>query len=124
MIIVYNKFIPFKGFIAMCVWPFIFVRGNSVRKNVLIHENIHAQQQMEMIPLTIFLAFSMFDSGCGWFSLLALPLYYYVYALLWLLRVKTEDPYTNNPMEQEAYANEFDEKYIKSRKPFAWVKYM
>jgi hypothetical protein len=43
MIIIKNKFIPFKGYKAITIWPFIFVKSdlNNVDLN---HEKIHGRQ--------------------------------------------------------------------------------
>jgi hypothetical protein len=44
MKIVRNSIIPFKGYKAMCVWPFIFVRKDcSFNEIDLNHENIHGR---------------------------------------------------------------------------------
>ena len=57
--VVFNNVIPFKGFIAMCLWPFIFVRNNDAKRyNGVVnnHEHIHAEQQKEMLCVGISLA--------------------------------------------------------------------
>ena len=59
MKVVFNNVIPFQGFIAMCLWPFIFVRNNDAKRyNVVVnnHEHIHAEQQKEMLCVGIILA--------------------------------------------------------------------
>jgi hypothetical protein len=44
MKIIYNKIIPFKGFRAITLWPFIFVRKDcEFNKIHLNHEKIHAR---------------------------------------------------------------------------------
>jgi hypothetical protein len=44
MLIIHNKLIPFKGFKAITLWPFIFVRKEcSFNEIDLNHENIHGR---------------------------------------------------------------------------------
>jgi hypothetical protein len=126
MILIFNKTIPVEGFDAMCVWPFIFIRAESLKEHQYRHEEINGRQQVEMLLLAIAIAGVLLWAGCGWWSLLILPLYFYFYALLWLWRVICHaegSPYYDNPMEREAYANEYVKGYLKTRMPFAWVKY-
>ena len=63
--------------------------------------------------------------GCGWWSLLALPLYLWVYVVLYLVaKLKGADnAYRANPLEREAYMFEGDSTYLDRRRPFAWVTY-
>ena len=42
MLIIHNKLIPVKGFKAITLWPFIFVRS-SFNEIDLNHENIHGR---------------------------------------------------------------------------------
>lgn len=95
MIIVRNKLLPFKGFKAMALWPFIFVRGpfNQVDLN---HEKIHGRQQLE----------------------LGLILFYIIYFIEWVAK-----GYRYVSFEREAYSNENNLDYLKHRKWFAqWKK--
>ena len=44
MLIIHNKLIPVKGFKAITLWPFIFVRKEySFNETDLNHENIHGR---------------------------------------------------------------------------------
>ena len=96
--IVRNDLIPFKGYKAMCLWPFIFVRKDCSFNEVdLNHENIHGRQQLEL-----FLVF-----------------FYLIYLIEWIFK-----GYRNISFEKEAYANEKDLNYLEwRRKPYAmWKK--
>lgn len=129
--LVFNDIIPFKGFLSMCLWPFIFVR-NSVASHYNVvannHEHIHAEQQVEMLAVGIALAVSAFLIGCGLWSLLALPLFLWLYCLEWVFRLvqyrDTHTAYRNISFEREAYTNEKDLGYLTNRKRFAWVHYL
>lgn len=92
MIIVRNNIIPFKGYKAMCVWPFIFVRNDcSFNSTDLNHERIHSREQLE---------------------LLILP-FYIIYIIEWIFK-----GYRNISFEKEAYSNEKNLDYLKTRKLF------
>ncbi len=129
--LVFNDILPFKGFLSMCLWPFIFVR-NSVASHYNVvannHEHIHAEQQKEMLAAGIVLAAAAFLVGCGWWSLLTIPLFFWWYGLEWLFRLAqykdTHKAYRNISVEREAYHNEKDLEYLSHRKRFAWIHYL
>lgn len=105
--IIFNNVIPFKGFKAITIWPFVFVRskyedGGMSDKDVR-HETIHLRQQAEL--LVVF--------------------FYVWYIAEWLIRLfQKGNAYRNISFEREAYANEKDENYLKNRKHYAWFKYI
>ena len=108
MKIIYNNIIPFKGYKAMCVFPFIFVRkdAHSLTVNDINHEKIHGKQQKE----TLFL------------------LFYLLYGIEWIIKVvyyhNINTAYKNVSFEREAYDNQGDITYLDKRKLFSWVKYI
>ena len=98
MKIVRNSIIPFKGYKAITIWPFIFVRKECSFDEVdLNHENIHGKQQLEL--LIIF--------------------FYLIYLVEWIIK-----GYRNISFEREAYGNEDNLNYLKTRKHYAWLKMM
>ncbi len=106
MIIVKNNIIPFKGYKAMTVWPFIFVRkGHEMDDDDLRHEEIHGRQQLEML-------------------LVLFPLWYYTEWLVRLVQYGKSEAYDNISFEREAYANEKDKDYMSKRKLWAWTAYL
>jgi fatty acid desaturase len=126
MIIVRNSMIPFEGYKAMTIWPFIFVQEDeSFNKVDERHERIHGRQQVEMALVGAILSLVLYFLGCGWWSLLGLLLFYVWYVLEWLVRlVIGSNAYRNISFEQEAYENEGLPNYLEDRKPFSWVKYL
>lgn len=109
MKIVYNNYIPFKGFLAMALWPFVFVRKDARRLKCddVNHEKIHGCQQIEML-LVFFLLWYVFE---------------------WLIRLcqykgNGMEAYKNISFEREAYCNQSDPFYLNNRKLFSWIKYM
>lgn len=109
MIIVYNNLIPPKGFKALTLWPFIFIRRKSnsrFTERKERHERIHGEQQKEMLIVFMLL----------W------------YAVEWIVRlVQYRDrleAYYNISFEREAYANQYDPDYLSKRKRYAWTHYL
>ena len=100
MKIVYNRFIPFKGFSAMMFFGIIMARKDcgSVSPITINHEKIHEVQAKETGGYILF------------------------YLRYLLLCVK--HGYRNNPFEREAYDNAGNISYLESRPTFAWKKYI
>ena len=93
MKIIYNSIIPFKGYKAITLWPFIFVRKEYSFNNIdLNHEKIHLKQQIELLVILFFL----------------------IYLIEWIFK-----GYRNISFEKEAYRYEEDLGYLKTRKHFA-----
>ena len=128
--VIFNDTIPFKGFIAMCLWPFIFVRNNAASHYNTVannHEHIHAEQQKEMLLVGIVLA-AIGYVFVGLWALLFVPLFFWWYGIEYLYRLcqyrDTKEAYRNISTEREAYANEKDLTYLTNRRRFAWTKYL
>ena len=125
MKVIYNKFIPFKGFYAITVIKWIFVReeykyldGLSVYNKMINHESIHEQQILDFTP-KIFPKWLRYTIGSICFYLL--------YGLEWLFKlipclIKNKSAYRSLCAEQEAFKNEADSNYINKREKLAWLK--
>ena len=98
-----NRFLPPKGFLAINLLGFIFVRpGTSLTEVDIRHEQIHTRQMCEL-----------------W----VLP-FYVLYVGEWLVRLMLSgDAYRNISFEREAYSHEHDADYLQHRSRFAWRKY-
>ena len=127
--LVFNDIIPFKGFLSMCLWPFIFVRISAAsRYNTVVnnHEHIHAEQQKEMLAVGLVLAAILSLIGCGWWSFFALPLFFWWYGIEWLILLVMygdgHKAYRSLLVEREAYDHEKDLEYLAHRKRFAWLR--
>ncbi len=107
--VIYNNIIPFKGFKAIALWPFVFVR-NSARERFTQfdenHERIHLKQQVEML----------------------LVFFYLWYGIEWLVRLvayrHAREAYRNISFEQEAYIYQGKENYLAKRRWYAWTKFL
>ena len=125
MKVIYNKFIPFKGFYAITIIKWIFVReeykyldGLSVYDKMINHESIHEQQILDFTP-KIFPKWLRYTIGSICFYLL--------YGLEWLFKlipclIKNKSAYRSLCAEQEAFKNEANSNYINKRKKLAWLK--
>lgn len=83
---------------GLAFWPFIIVPTTTVIDDVLInHEKIHLRQQLEM---------------------LVLPFH------IWYLIALRRKGYWNISFEREAYINEKNLNYLKTRPMFAFRKYL
>lgn len=105
----YWRKVPFMGkdFIAINLFGLIVVRkGAFFPASSLNHEKIHTAQQREM--LFVF--------------------FYVWYVLEWLTRLifcfSAKKAYFAISFEREAYANEYDEGYLKGRMHFSWLRYL
>ena len=105
MKVVINNIIPFKGYIAMTVYPFIFAR-DKLSDMIFNHESIHGEQQKETLILLFFL------------------LYILEYIIKLIITFNHNKAYKSISFEQEAYAFEKDINYISKRKRYCWIKYI
>ena len=108
--VVYNKYIPLKGFVALTLWPWIFVREYKSAKFTPMmkrHEATHAHQQFECL----FVGFL------------------FIYCLEWLVKMwicwfDLDRAYMSISFEQEAYEHQEEIYYNDVRRHYAWTKYL
>lgn len=106
MKIIYNDFIPFNGYKAITVFNLIFVRnGHKIDEIDINHESIHFEQIKDCFYLFFY------------------PLYIFEF-LFNLFKMNAHDAYENISFEKEAYDNENNLNYIKTRKKYNWIKYL
>lgn len=114
MKIIRNNFIPVKGFKAINLFGVLFVRGNAViSEKTLRHEHIHTMQMREMLYVPFYL----------WYGI-----EYVIRFIGWNFEGEPcdsyDEPYNRMSFEKEAYGNEHDTEYPKTRKPYSWFKYL
>ncbi len=145
MWVIWNRVIPFGSFEAMAVWPFVFVRRDKdVTARDIRHEKIHCAQQLELLEVGFFITAVLAAVGCGWWSLISLPLFYWAYAVCWLIelvrclndknRGQATSQYKQRNIwhriahsiifEREAYAMQNDTAYLNHRPWFAWIEFI
>lgn len=110
MIKIYSNIVPPSGFIAMTIFPFIFIRKkmswcfDDVDER---HETIHGRQQIELLLLLFFV----------WYGI--------EYVVRWICYgFDGHLAYRNISFEQEAYLNENDLSYPYERKLYSFVRYL
>ena len=130
MRIIYNKFLPAKGFGLMNILGLVFsrIQKGAVSNSSIRHEAIHTAQQYEILALSALIALVLSNVYSSWWYLLivvAMPIA--IYILAWLIELALppyNSAYKDSPFEREAYANQYNEEYLATRKLFAWVKYI
>lgn len=131
--IIYNKIIPFKGFKAITIWPWVFVRSDAsmFTDKDKRHETTHLEQQLEVMVVAAIIAVSLsLADVISWWWCFVIPVsFYLIYVLEWIIRIPfcgfdSRLAYYNISTEQEAYLHEDDLSYNYERKRFAWVKYL
>ncbi|MDO5104979.1 hypothetical protein [Capnocytophaga sp.] len=106
MKIIINRHIVPRGYSGITLFPFIFAKNKALAKNPVFinHEKIHLQQQKEL--LVIF--------------------FYFWYAIDFLVKLfihkNWNTAYQNIIFEREAYNNDHNLNYLKTRKRFAFLK--
>lgn len=107
MILVLKYLVP-KGYVGIAIFPFIFLKHSNLKSdNSLInHEKIHLRQQIELLVIIFYL----------WYS---------IEFLIRLFVYKNwNSAYKNISFEREAYINEKDLNYLKSRPFWYFIKYI
>ena len=114
--LIYNKIIPFKGFVAVNLFGFIFVRANcknriennKYAKDILLnHELIHTEQYKELLYIFY------------------IPLYVLNYIInIFVYKFNFRKIYKNICFEREAYMYESRMYYLEYRDRYSWLKFL
>ena len=128
MILIRTNILP-SGTKLMTIWPFIFThKETKVDDKDIRHEEIHGEQQKEMLIIGAAMAVILAVCNCGWWSLLALPLFLWWYGIEWFIKAcyygNATTAYKNISFEREAYAHQHQLDYLFYRNPFAWFRYI
>lgn len=107
---IYTAHFPKKGFAALTIWPFVFVRKDIKKGFSDIaerHETTHALQQIECAFLFFFI----------------------LYGLEWLIKLffckfDRDRAYMSISFEQEAYEHQDEVFYNDVRKHYAFARYI
>ena len=105
MKVIYNKWIPFKGFKCINICGILFARkGCVIDEKCLNHERIHTAQMKEMLYVFFYL----------W------------YIVEWIIKlfIYGKNSYRHISFEIEAFENDDNLNYLASRTRFAWWKYL
>lgn len=106
MKVIYNKLIPFKPFVAINLFGFVFARKEykPLYERTLNHERIHTEQMKEMLYIFFYL----------W------------YLVEWIVKlfIYGKKAYNNISFEREAYQYDRYVDYVYCRKRYDWIKYL
>ncbi|OUL63398.1 hypothetical protein [Flavobacterium sp. AJR] len=108
MFLIIAKYLIPKGYRGMAVFPFVLVKYPSDKNNQVFvnHEKIHLRQQLELLILPFFI-------------------WYVIEYVVRLFQYKNASlAYQNISFEREAYKNEANMNYLKSRPFFRFVQYL
>lgn len=108
MFLIVTKYLVPKGFRGLTTFPFIFVRQDMDKENLVFlnHEKIHLRQQLELLILPFFI-------------------WYFLEYLVRLVQYRNRElAYRNISFEREAYTNETNLDYLKSRSLLRFAKYL
>lgn len=102
-----SKYIVPRGYLGITIFPFMFLKYKALKGNTVLinHEKIHLRQQMELLIIPFFIIYT--------FEFLLRLIQYRNWNLA----------YRNISFEREAYKNEKDLDYLKSRPLFNVVNY-
>lgn len=97
--ILISKYLVPSGYAGITIFPFIFLKRNHLKANINLvnHEKIHLIQQLELLIFPFYL----------WYGIEFL-IRFFIYRN-WRIA------YINISFEREAYTNEKDLNYLKSR---------
>lgn len=108
MFLIVSKYLIPKGFMGLAIYPFVLLREQKdvAVQEVLNHEKIHLQQQLELLIVPFFL-------------------WYFLEYLIRLVQYKDKHlAYRNISFEREAYANEKEFGYLKKRSFWQFLKHI
>ncbi|ARV15195.1 hypothetical protein [Polaribacter sp. SA4-12] len=106
MIFISKHIVP-NGFVGITLFPFIILKKEALKQNQILinHEKIHLRQQRELLVL----------------------LFYIIYGFEWIIKFFIYKngylTYKNLSFEREAYQNEYNLSYFKTRKTWDFIKY-
>nr|WP_299101824.1 hypothetical protein [uncultured Winogradskyella sp.] len=105
--IIISKYLVPRGYVGITIFPFVLLKFEGLRgsKTLLNHEKIHLKQQIELLIVPFFI----------------------IYVIEFLIKLVTyrnwDLAYKNISFEREAYANEKDLDYLKSKSFYSFVNY-
>ena len=97
-----------KGFNGITIFPFIVLKNKSLKQNktLINHERIHLRQQLELLVLPFYV-------------------WYLIEYTIRLIQYKNRFlAYKNISFEREAYANETNLEYLKTRRFWVFLRYI
>mgnify|MGYP001392042613 FL=1 len=107
MILIVFKYLTPRGFRGLTFFPFVFLMNKEdvLDKVFVNHEKIHLRQQLELLVLLFYVWYVM------------------EFLIRWIITKDKNVAYRNISFEKEAYTNEKDLNYLKSRSFWNFLNY-
>lgn len=107
MILIVFKYLTPRGFRGLTFFPFVFLMNKEdvLDKVFVNHEKIHLRQQLELLVLPFYVWYVM------------------EFLIRWIITKDKNIAYRNISFEKEAYTNEKDLNYLKSRSFWKFLNY-
>lgn len=105
--IIISKYLVPKNYIGLTIYPFVFLKNKNLKNDVYLlnHENIHLQQQKELLWIFFFIIYTS---------------EYLARLILYRNHYKA---YKNISFEREAYKNDGNLNYLLGRKKYSFLNY-
>lgn len=106
MKIVHTKYFPFGSYTTINIFGVLFTKQDRLIPSTINHEKIHTEQMKEMGYIFFYL----------WYLI--------EYLIIRVFHRKQGNAYHDISFEEEAYNNQYNYSYLKSRKHYAWIKFL
>ena len=106
MKIVHTKHFPFGSYTTINIFGVLFTKQDRLIPSTINHEKIHTAQMKEMGYIFFYL----------WYLI--------EYLIIRVFHRKQGNAYHDVSFEEEAYNNQYNYSYLKSRKHYAWIKFL
>lgn len=106
MIIIHNKIIPFGDYSTMNLFGILFTKSKTLSDTTINHESIHTEQMKEMGFIFFYI----------WYII--------EYLIVQCFHNSQSGGYHDISFEEEAYNNQNNLDYIKTRKHYNWKQYL
>ncbi len=108
MFVIVSRLLVPKGFQGMTIFPFVLLRDREVCdfKVLVNHEKIHIRQQLELLVIPFYV----------WYGI--------EFLYRWIKSGNMRVAYRNISFEREAYENEKDLDYLRSRSFWGFRKFL
>lgn len=98
--------VNFRTIEGIALWPFVLVKTRNPSERLIRHERIHLRQQLEMLILPFYI----------WYIL--------EWAIKWMRCKDRSKAYYDIGFEREAYANDRNPEYLKTRRFWNFIAYI
>ena len=106
MKVIYNTWFPFGNYSRINLFGILYTKQKELSRTTLNHEKIHLKQMQEMLWVFYYL----------WYGI--------EYVIVRLFHSKQNNAYHDISFEEESHNNDENVEYLKTRKHYAWIKYV